>query len=109
MPCDKRLVRRAGPQSCIKGTYGQFLCQRSAGRPGLLCELDGLARRRYAEYVYVGGTDGVTLSNQGIVGGLTRTWVAGGTVGTLVALTNHVVTVAGREDEQTLWLVIRDK
>ena len=55
------------------------------------------------------GPAGVTLSNPGIVGDVTRIWVAGGTAGALVTLTNHVTTVGGRAAEETLWLVIRDK
>lgn len=34
-------------------------------------------------------------------------WVSGGTVGTTVALTCRITTAAGRVDDRTLWLRIR--
>ena len=51
----------------------------------------------------------VTLSQEAIVGGLTQVWVAGGLSGTVVPLTNHIVTVGGREEDRTLYLIVRDK
>ena len=54
-------------------------------------------------------TDGVVLSADAILGGVTRVWVDGGTQGTVAALTNHITTVAGREEDRTLLLVIREK
>lgn len=54
-------------------------------------------------------TDGVTLSAETVLGGVTRVWVDGGTAGAVVALTNHITTAAGREEDRTLYLVIREK
>ncbi len=36
-------------------------------------------------------------------------WVSGGTVGTTVALTCRITTAAGRIDDRTLWLRIRQR
>jgi hypothetical protein len=36
-------------------------------------------------------------------------WLMGGTVGERYAVTNHVVTTAGREGEWTFWVDIRDR
>lgn len=36
-------------------------------------------------------------------------WVAGGTVGTTAPLTCHITTAAGRTDDRTMWLRIRQR
>lgn len=53
-------------------------------------------------------TGTVTIRDPGIVGSVTVIWVEGGTAGELIDLTNHVITTAGREDERTLRLIVRD-
>ena len=53
-----------------------------------------------------GGT--VMLSDEAIVGSVTQVWAGGGLAGELIDLTNHIVTTEGREDEQTLRLILRD-
>ena len=54
-------------------------------------------------------TGTVTLDQDVIVGSMTQVWVAGGTVGEAVTLTNHIVTGQGREDDRSLVLIIRER
>ena len=42
------------------------------------------------------------------LGPLQGIWVSGGTVHTTALLTNHILTAAGREDERTILLVIKE-
>lgn len=42
-------------------------------------------------------------------GSVATIWMTGGTAGTRYALTNHIVTSAGREDDRTIYLKVLDK
>lgn len=53
-------------------------------------------------------TGTVLIRDAAMVGSVTVIWVEGGSTGELVDLTNHIVTVAGREDERTLRLILRE-
>jgi hypothetical protein len=52
--------------------------------------------------------DTLTLSDSGILGSFTVIWVAGGAVDTVASATNHVLTAEGREDERTIFFVLRN-
>lgn len=39
----------------------------------------------------------------------TTIWLSGGTVATRYALVNHIVTAAGREDDRTICVVVKQK
>lgn len=51
----------------------------------------------------------ITVASDAIVGDYTQVWLDGGAVGSLVTLTNHITTAAGREDDRTLRLVVRQR
>ena len=51
----------------------------------------------------------VLLTSPAIVGGHTQVWAEGGTAGTVVALTNQITTAAGRKENRTIFLVLREK
>ena len=51
----------------------------------------------------------VSLSQEALLGGVTQVWVTGGLAGTVVPLTNHIVTGGGREEDRTLYLIVRHK
>ena len=36
-------------------------------------------------------------------------WLSGGTVGTKYALTNHITTAAGREDDRTITISVKER
>ena len=52
---------------------------------------------------------GLTKVSDGAVDGKATVWLSGGTVGTRYAVTNHIITSQGREDERTLTILITDK
>jgi hypothetical protein len=39
----------------------------------------------------------------------TTVWLEGGTAGQSYQVTNHVVTAAGREDDRSLWIRVRER
>ena len=43
------------------------------------------------------------------LGMFTQIWVAGGEVNTMAAVTNHITTAGGREDERTIYLELFDQ
>ena len=51
----------------------------------------------------------VTIDSDTLSGSLTQVWVSGGTPGVTAELTNHIVTVDGREDDRTITLVIKER
>lgn len=53
--------------------------------------------------------NGVTLSDSTHDGTTTTIWAEGGTDGANCRLVNHIVTVAGREDDCTVTLFIRQQ
>jgi hypothetical protein len=53
-------------------------------------------------------TGDITLGSGMSLGALQGIWVSGGTVHTHAVLTNHIVTTAGRQDERSMVLVLRD-
>lgn len=53
-------------------------------------------------------TSSVVLSQDEILGTLTRIWVSGGVVGEAVELVNHIVTAEGRADDRTVVVIIRE-
>jgi hypothetical protein len=53
--------------------------------------------------------DTVVLGAQGVLGAYTQIWVSGGEPDAVAAITNHIVTTGGREDERTIYLVMRQQ
>ena len=51
----------------------------------------------------------VTLATPTINGDLTQIWASAGTVGTAATVRNRITTAAGRIDDRTLTLVIRER
>ena len=47
-------------------------------------------------------TDGITIDSDTNTTTTATVWLSGGTVGTTYELTNHIVTLAGREDDRTI-------
>ena len=41
-------------------------------------------------------------------GSRTTVWVSGGTIGVIYDVTNHIITDAGREDERTIRIYVRE-
>lgn len=58
---------------------------------------------------WVAHDDGITIDNDTNTATVTVVWLSGGTVGERYRLTNHIVTAAGREDDRTISVRIRDK
>jgi hypothetical protein len=55
------------------------------------------------------GPGGATISTHSNTGGVVTAWVAGGVPGRTSVLTCHIITGAGRIDERSIWLQIRDR
>lgn len=54
-------------------------------------------------------TAGITIDSAGLEGGLATVWLSGGAVGQQYRVTNHIVTAAGRADDRTLTVSIRER
>ena len=52
---------------------------------------------------------GLTVDSDALTATTTTVWLAGGTAGQSYEITNHIVTVAGREDERTLLIMIAEQ
>lgn len=39
----------------------------------------------------------------------TTVWLSGGTVGTKYKITNHITTAAGREDDRSFYIIVKEK
>jgi hypothetical protein len=52
---------------------------------------------------------GITADSDTFDATTTTIWLSGGTVGTSYALVNHITTAAGREDDRTLTVTLREK
>ena len=52
---------------------------------------------------------GPTLSSQTFSTTRTTVWVAGGAAGTSYKITNHITTAAGREDDRTFKLKVKEQ
>lgn len=50
-------------------------------------------------------TEGAAIDS----GNLRGVWLSGGTVGVRYRVTNTIVTAQGRTEQQSLWIVVRDK
>lgn len=59
----------------------------------------------------VTAADGITKSTAETFTpeGVVTVWVSGGTVGTVYRLTFHITTSAGREDERSMTIAIRER
>lgn len=53
--------------------------------------------------------DGVTVDSHFRIDGQVTAWVSGGTVGATATVTNRIVTSAGRTEDRTIKLFIRDR
>ncbi len=53
--------------------------------------------------------DGITMSDPSVVGGRTIVWLSGGTAGSWYAITNRITTSAGRIDDRTIRVMVRDR
>ncbi len=51
---------------------------------------------------------GLTQSNPTASTTNTTVWLAGGTVDTVYRVTNHIVTAAGRENDETFRIIVRE-
>lgn len=52
---------------------------------------------------------GITVDSDTNTTTTATVWLSGGTVGTSYAVTNHIVTAAGREDDRTITVRVREK
>lgn len=52
---------------------------------------------------------GLTISEVAVYGGKPTVWINGGTAGQTYAVTCHIVTTAGREDDRTLKLICQER
>lgn len=52
---------------------------------------------------------GITIDDDASTETTATVWLSGGTLLTSYALTNHIVTAAGREDDRTISVYISDK
>ena len=55
--------------------------------------------------------DGITIASDpapSSTGTRTTVWLSGGTVGESYDVTNHIVTAAGREDDRTIRIYVRE-
>lgn len=53
--------------------------------------------------------DGITIDSEAETTTTTTVWFSGGTVGQDYNATNHIVTVAGREDDRTICIRVRQQ
>lgn len=61
-----------------------------------------------SEWVKTQGSASVVLSDPTHTTTLARIWVTGGVVGEKIVLTNKITTAAGREDERSILIPVRD-
>lgn len=54
-------------------------------------------------------TTGITVQSASFTTTTATVWLAGGTLGTAYQVTNHVTTNAGRQDDRTITITIRDR
>jgi len=54
-------------------------------------------------------TEGLTVQSSDFAGGVVTVWLTGGTLGRKASFTVRMVTAAGRRDDRTLWLKIKDR
>ena len=54
-------------------------------------------------------TGDVTVESSSVIGGAVVAWVTGGTVPTDAKVTCHITTSAGRQDDRTRTLMVRDR
>lgn len=52
---------------------------------------------------------GITLDSDSSTTTTATLWLSGGAIGAVYALTNHIVTAAGREDERTIRVYVGEK
>ncbi len=57
----------------------------------------------------VTATTGITVQSSSNTTTTATVWLAGGTLGTAYQVTNHVTTNAGRQDDRTITVTIRDR
>ncbi|MGD9099824.1 MAG: hypothetical protein PVF45_05035 [Anaerolineae bacterium] len=66
------------------------------------------------------GSDTIQTSAWTVASGLTEesnsktdttatVWLSGGTAGKTYRVTNHIVTVGGREDDRSFWIVVQER
>lgn len=53
--------------------------------------------------------DGITMGATSFAGGRTVVWLSGGTAGQRYAVTNRITTSAGRVDDRTLRITVRER
>jgi hypothetical protein len=53
--------------------------------------------------------DGITLDNEENTTTGVTIWLSGGTAGTRYALVNHITTAAGREDDRTITISVKER
>lgn len=52
---------------------------------------------------------GITIDSDSSTDTEAKVWLSGGTVGKRYALTNHILTAGGREDDRTIYIRVRQK
>jgi hypothetical protein len=53
--------------------------------------------------------DGITKDSDSHTATATVVWLSGGTAGKTYRVTNHIVTAAGRQDDRTLLIAVRER
>lgn len=61
-----------------------------------------------AESTWTAG-NGITIDSDSNTSTSATVWLSGGTVGATYTVTNHIVTDDGREEDQTISIIIREK
>ena len=54
-------------------------------------------------------SDGITIDSNSFADTAATVWLSGGTVGQDYAVTNHITTDGGREDDRTITIMVRQK
>lgn len=62
-----------------------------------------------AHTVVATGSGPVEVESSSVIGGKVVAWVSGGTVGSACKLTFHIETNAGRKDDRSMTLTIKDR
>ncbi len=56
-----------------------------------------------------GAPDGITVDDDSNTDSVATVWLSGGTAGQTYQVTNHIVTAAGRETDQTILIVVQER
>ena len=62
-----------------------------------------------SDSAWTASSTGITIDSDEFDDDETVVWLSGGTLGETYILTNHITTAAGREDERSIKIKIKDK